>query len=59
MAQRGVEASYETVRCWTLKFGRLFAQNFVDAERLQAAVASGRNGRKDPWQADVAVARRR
>ena len=27
LAQRGIEASYETVRCWTLKFGRLFAQN--------------------------------
>jgi transposase-like protein len=26
-AQRGVEASYETIRCWTLKFGRAFAQN--------------------------------
>src|ERR1017187_7259722 len=27
LAQRGIEASYETVRCWTLKFGALFAQN--------------------------------
>jgi transposase-like protein len=27
LAQRGIDASYETVRCWTLKFGRLFAQN--------------------------------
>ena len=27
MAQRGIDASYETVRCWTLKFGRAFAQN--------------------------------
>jgi len=27
LAQRGVEASYETVRCWTLKFGRAFARN--------------------------------
>ncbi len=27
MAQRGVEVSYETIRCWTLKFGRLFAYN--------------------------------
>ena len=27
LAQRGMEASYETVRCWTLKFGRLFAHN--------------------------------
>ena len=27
LAQRGIEASYETIRCWTLKFGRAFAQN--------------------------------
>ena len=27
MAQRGVDVSYETVRSWTQKFGRLFAQN--------------------------------
>ena len=27
MAQRGVEVSYETIRCWTLKFGRQFAYN--------------------------------
>lgn len=27
MAQRGVEVSYETIRCWTLKFGRQFAHN--------------------------------
>ena len=27
LAQRGIEASYETIRCWTLKFGRIFAQN--------------------------------
>ena len=27
LAQRGVEASYETVRCWTPKLGRAFAQN--------------------------------
>jgi putative transposase len=27
MAQRGVDASYETLRCWALKFGRTFAQN--------------------------------
>lgn len=25
LAQRGIEVSYETVRCWTLKFGRKFA----------------------------------
>ena len=27
LAQRGIDASYEAVRCWSLKFGRLFAQN--------------------------------
>jgi transposase-like protein len=25
LAQRGIEVSHETVRCWTLKFGRAFA----------------------------------
>ena len=27
MAERGFELSYETIRCWTLKFGQLFAHN--------------------------------
>ena len=27
MAARGIDVSYETIRCWTLRFGRLFAQN--------------------------------
>ena len=27
LAQRGIEVSYETVRCWALKFGQAFAQN--------------------------------
>ena len=27
MAQRGIESSSETVRCWTLKFGQAFARN--------------------------------
>jgi putative transposase len=27
LAERGIDISYETIRCWTLKFGRLFAQN--------------------------------
>ena len=26
LAERGIEASYETVRCWALKFGQSFAQ---------------------------------
>lgn len=27
LAQRGVEVSYETIRCWTTKFGPLIAAN--------------------------------
>ena len=27
MAARGIEVSYEAIRCWTLKFGTLFARN--------------------------------
>jgi putative transposase len=27
MAERGIDVSYETIRCWTQKFGRLFARN--------------------------------
>ena len=27
LAQRGIEVSYETIRCWTLKFGPLIAAN--------------------------------
>jgi transposase-like protein len=27
MAVRGTDVSYETIRCWTLKFGQTFARN--------------------------------
>jgi hypothetical protein len=27
LAERGIDASYEAIRCWSVKFGRLFAQN--------------------------------
>jgi transposase-like protein len=27
LAQRGIEVSYESIRCWTIKFGPLFARN--------------------------------
>jgi len=27
LARRGINVSYETIRCWAVKFGRLFAQN--------------------------------
>jgi putative transposase len=38
LAERGIELSYETVRCWALKFGRSFAQNL----RRRRPPASGR-----------------
>lgn len=27
LAERGIEVSYETIRCWTIKFGPLIATN--------------------------------
>ena len=27
MAERGIDVSYETIRCWTRKFGQFFACN--------------------------------
>ena len=26
LAERGIDTNYETLRCWALKFGQLFAQ---------------------------------
>ena len=52
MAQRGIEVSYETVRCWNLKFGREFARNL----RRSRSNPTGR------WHLDemvVKIARRR
>jgi len=37
-AERGIDVSYETVRCWTMKFGRSFAQNL----RLRGTSPTGR-----------------
>ena len=31
LAQRGIEVSYETIRCWTIKFGPLFARATCNA----------------------------
>ena len=45
LAERGIEASYETVRCWALKFGQSFAQNL----RRRRPTASGR------WHLDEMV----
>src|ERR1035437_10647754 len=45
LAQRGIEASFETIRCWTLKFGQSFAQNL----RRSRAKPTGR------WHLDEMV----
>jgi len=47
LAQRGVEVSYETVRCWTRKFGPLIAANL----RRSRSAPTGR------WHLDEMMAR--
>lgn len=45
LAQRGIEVSYETVRCWTLKFGPQIAANLrrrVDQPSEPRPIVSGR-----------------
>ena len=42
LAQRGIEVSYETIRCWTLKFGPQIAANL----RRRRCLPTGR------WQLD-------
>ena len=59
LAQRGIEVSYETIRCWTLKFGGLFAPPAALAAQADGPLASGRDGSEDRRQADVPMARRR
>ncbi len=45
LAQRGIEVSYETIRCWTLKFGPMIARNL----RRRQARPTGR------WHVDEMV----
>ena len=45
LEQRGIEVSYETIRCWTIKFGPPVA-----------ALVSGRDGLLDRREADVSLA---
>ena len=47
MAQRGIDVSYETIRMWTPKFGRIFAHNL----RKSRAAPSAR------WHLDEMVVR--
>jgi putative transposase len=47
LAERGIEVSYETVRCWTIKFGLLIAANL----RRHRSPSTGR------WYLDAIVVR--
>ena len=47
LAERGIEVSYETVRCWTIKFGPLIAANL----RRRRSPPTGR------WHLDEMVVR--
>ena len=47
LAERGIDVSYETIRCWTWKFGRLFSRNL-------RRTRSGPTGR---WHLDEMVVR--
>jgi len=39
LAQRGVEVSYETIRCWTIKFGPQIARNLKRKRTTRLALA--------------------
>ena len=59
LAQRGIEVSYETIRCWTLTFGGLFAPPAALAAQADGPLASGRDGGEN-WRAEeVSLACRR
>ena len=47
LAQRGVEVSYETIRCWTIKFGPAIARN----------LKRGRPAPSPRWHLDEMVCR--
>ncbi len=74
LAQRGIDVSNETVRCWSLKFGRFFAQNLPRSRtkptgrwHLDEIVVKIRGNRMWLWRAvddegevlDVLVQKRR
>lgn len=47
LAERGIDVSYETIRCWTRKFGKKLAHNFRKA----------RPGPTSRWHLDEMVVR--
>ncbi|WP_292230213.1 hypothetical protein [Brevundimonas sp.] len=59
MAAREIDVGYETIRCWTIKFGLQIARRLKKwRPRLQPA-CTPRSGLLHRQEADVPVARRR
>jgi len=59
LAQRGIGVTYETIRCWTKKFGLLIARRLKKRRPRPsplATLASRRNDLLDRRPADVSVA---
>lgn len=59
LAARGINVSYETIRCWTIKFGPDHQAFEAPPAAAVAAMASRRDGLFDWGQANVPLARGR
>src|ERR1700760_4819596 len=60
LAERGLDISYETVRCWVLKFGPMIARRLTPSpSAAEHSLAPRRDGNPDCWRADVPLAGRR
>jgi transposase-like protein len=46
LAERGLDISYETVRCWVLKFGPVIARRYAGAVRGRAIAGTSTKYRK-------------
>src|SRR5215471_12343157 len=57
LAERELDISYETVRCWVLKFGSVIRATAAPVpSAAEQSLAPGRDGGKDRREADVSVA---
>src|SRR6516162_2061653 len=59
LAERGLDISYETVRCWVLKFGPMIARRLRRPSAAEHSLVPRRDGNPDCWRADVPLAGRR
>ena len=57
LAERGIDISRESVRCWVIKFGPSIVANLPAPRTAQPPVAPRRDGREDQHPADVALVR--